>query len=110
MARRDTALYALEADPMRNRNWRRFIDPPLPQRKSPGAAASQSTRACIRRAVVQPARCGMSDAALHVPEQTNRSGRAKPVHLLTEQESIMYDVYKTREAHAWRKAGIGPRR
>ena len=36
MARRDTALYALEADPVRNRNWRRFIDPP--QRKNPGAS------------------------------------------------------------------------
>ena len=37
MARRDTARCAKEADPLHNRNWRRFIEPLPLQRKSPGA-------------------------------------------------------------------------
>ena len=35
MARHDAARYAAMSDAERNRNWRRFIDPP--QQKSPGA-------------------------------------------------------------------------
>ena len=42
MSRRDTALYALESDPVRNRNWRRFIDPPPLPRRSPASLAGDA--------------------------------------------------------------------